>query len=75
MELGELDGADLTVTTDYETARKVFVDQDQAAGHAGVHVRQDQGAGRHDEDDGDADVDAERRHREDDRQEIKDITE
>ena len=32
MELGELDPADLTVTTDYETARKVFVDQDQAAG-------------------------------------------
>jgi putative sterol carrier protein len=32
MELGELEAADLTVTTDYETARKVFVDQDQAAG-------------------------------------------
>jgi putative sterol carrier protein len=32
MELGELDAADLTVTTDYDTARKVFVDQDQAAG-------------------------------------------
>lgn len=32
MELGELEGADLTVTTDYETARKLFVDQDQAAG-------------------------------------------
>jgi len=32
MELGELDGADLTVTTDYETARKLFVEQDQAAG-------------------------------------------
>ncbi len=32
MELGELDGADLTVTTDYDTARKIFVEQDQAAG-------------------------------------------
>jgi hypothetical protein len=32
MELGELEAADLTVTTDYETARKLFVDQDQAAG-------------------------------------------
>jgi putative sterol carrier protein len=32
MELGELEGADLTVTTDYETARKIFVEQDQAAG-------------------------------------------
>ncbi len=32
MELGELDGPDLTLTTDYETARKVFVDGDQAAG-------------------------------------------
>ena len=32
MELGELEAPDLTVTTDYDTARKVFVDQDQAAG-------------------------------------------
>jgi putative sterol carrier protein len=32
MELGELEGADLTLTTDYETARKLFVEQDQAAG-------------------------------------------
>ena len=32
MELGELEGADLTVTTDYDTARKLFVEQDQAAG-------------------------------------------
>jgi putative sterol carrier protein len=32
MELGELDNPDLTVTTDWETARKIFVDQDQAAG-------------------------------------------
>ncbi|MGD9997009.1 MAG: SCP2 sterol-binding domain-containing protein [Ilumatobacteraceae bacterium] len=32
MELGELDAADLTVTTDYDTARKLFVEQDQAAG-------------------------------------------
>ena len=31
MELGELETADVTVTTDFETARKVFVDQDQAA--------------------------------------------
>ncbi len=31
MDLGELEPADLTVTTDWETARKVFVDQDQAA--------------------------------------------
>jgi hypothetical protein len=32
MELGALEGADLTVTTDYDTARKLFVEQDQAAG-------------------------------------------
>lgn len=32
MELGAMDTPDLTVTTDYDTARKVFVDQDQAAG-------------------------------------------
>jgi putative sterol carrier protein len=32
MELGELESPDLTVTTDYDTARKLFVDQDQAAG-------------------------------------------
>ena len=31
MDLGELDAADLTVTTDYDTARKLFVEQDQAA--------------------------------------------
>src|SRR3954447_24489050 len=32
MELGELDTPDLTVTTDYETALKIFVEQDAAAG-------------------------------------------
>jgi len=32
MESGELETPDLTLTTDYETAKKVFVDQDQAAG-------------------------------------------
>jgi hypothetical protein len=32
MDKGELDDADLTITTDWETARKLFVDQDQAAG-------------------------------------------
>ena len=32
MELGELEAPDLTVTTDYETARKLFVEQDQQAG-------------------------------------------
>ena len=32
MELGELDTPDLTVTTDYATARQIFVDQDAAAG-------------------------------------------
>ena len=31
MELGSLDEADLTVTTDYETARKLFVEQDPTA--------------------------------------------
>lgn len=31
MDLGELETADVTVTTDYATARAVFVDQDQAA--------------------------------------------
>jgi putative sterol carrier protein len=31
MELGELDEADATVTTDYATAKALFVDQDQAA--------------------------------------------
>jgi putative sterol carrier protein len=32
MELGELDGADVTVTVDYATAKALFVEQDQAAG-------------------------------------------
>ena len=32
MELGELETPDLTLTTDYATAKAVFVDQDQAAG-------------------------------------------
>ena len=32
MDHGELEEADLTLTTDYETARKLFVEQDQAAG-------------------------------------------
>lgn len=32
MEPGELDAPDLTLTTDYDTAKKIFVDQDQAAG-------------------------------------------
>lgn len=31
LELGSLDNPDLTITTDWETARKLFVDQDQAA--------------------------------------------
>src|SRR5262245_7468972 len=31
MDLGELDSPDCTITTDYTTARKIFVDQDQAA--------------------------------------------
>jgi len=30
MELGELDEADATITTDYVTAKALFVDQDQA---------------------------------------------
>jgi putative sterol carrier protein len=32
MEAGELETPDLTLTTDYDTARKIFVDQDPAAG-------------------------------------------
>ena len=32
MELGTLEAADLTITTDYDTARKIFVEQDQTAG-------------------------------------------
>ncbi|MCU1504051.1 MAG: hypothetical protein JWM12_3405 [Ilumatobacteraceae bacterium] len=32
MELGELDSPDLTVTTDYDTALKLFVDLDASAG-------------------------------------------
>ena len=32
MGTGELDDADLTVTTDYATAHQIFVEQDQAAG-------------------------------------------
>ena len=32
MDLGELEGADCTVTTDYATAKAISVDQDQAAG-------------------------------------------
>lgn len=32
MDLGELDNPDAVVTTDYATAKAMFVDQDQAAG-------------------------------------------
>ena len=32
MDLGSLDDADVTVTTDYETAKALFVEQDAAAG-------------------------------------------
>jgi putative sterol carrier protein len=32
MELGRLDDADATLTTDYDTAKAMFVDQDHAAG-------------------------------------------
>jgi putative sterol carrier protein len=32
MESGELEAPDLTLTTDYETAKKIFVEQDQSAG-------------------------------------------
>ena len=32
MEKGSLDAPEVTVSTDWETARKIFVDQDQAAG-------------------------------------------
>jgi putative sterol carrier protein len=32
MEFGELETPDLTLTTDYGTAKSIFVDQDQAAG-------------------------------------------
>ena len=32
MEKGALDEPEVTVSTDWETARKIFVDQDQAAG-------------------------------------------
>jgi len=32
MELGALDNPDATITTDYQTARSIFVDQDPAAG-------------------------------------------
>ena len=32
MDKGELEDPEVTVSTDWETARKIFVDQDQAAG-------------------------------------------
>ncbi len=32
MDKGALDAPEVTITTDWETARKLFVDQDQAAG-------------------------------------------
>ena len=32
MEFGQLEDADVTVTTDYETAKSIFVEQDPAAG-------------------------------------------
>jgi hypothetical protein len=32
MELGKLEDADATITMDYDTAKKILVDQDQAAG-------------------------------------------
>ena len=50
---GHTDGADLTLSTDIDTAREVFVANNPAAGHAGVHGRQGADPGRHDEaDDG-----------------------
>ena len=62
MALGELDDADATVTTDYATAKAIFVDQDSGGGHAGAFMAgEDHRAGRHDEADGDAGVDARRR--------------
>jgi len=42
-DLGSLEGPDATITTDYDTARKLFVEQDQAATDAGIHGRKDQG--------------------------------
>ena len=66
MELGELADADATITTDYDTAKALFVDQDQAATMQAFMIGQDQGAGRHDEDHGDADGHpVERDHRQD----------
>lgn len=32
MDLGALEAPDLTISTDWDTARKIFVEQDQAAG-------------------------------------------
>ena len=32
IEIGHIDGAPTTVTTDYETAEKIFISQDQQAG-------------------------------------------
>ena len=62
LDLGELENPDLTVTVDYDTAKAIFVEQNAAGRDAGLHGRQDQGAGRHDQDDGHA-ADAARRRR------------
>ena len=67
MATGALDAPDLTMTTDWETARKIFVEQDQAAGMQAFMSGKIKVQGRHDEDDGDADLDAQRRHRQADR--------
>ena len=67
MESGELETPDLTMTTDYDTAKQDLRRPGSGGGHAGVHGRQDQGPGRHDEDDGHADRHASGRHRQEDR--------
>ena len=52
MDLGALEAPDLTVTTDYVTARQVFVDQNQAAGMQAFMSGKIKVQGRHDENDG-----------------------
>ncbi len=47
--VGHTDGADVTLTTDYATAKQVFVSGDPQRRHAGVHAGQGPRAGRHGE--------------------------
>ena len=54
MDLGHLEGPDLTITADYDDRQGDLRRPEPPGRDAGLHVRQGQGAGRHDQADGHA---------------------